>query len=58
MEQEIRLCDVVETAREFTYLGDRVSDDGVYEAAVTARTIIIIMVISWCYFSREHVALS
>ena len=36
VEQEVRLCDEVETVREFTYLGDRVS--GGCEAAVTART--------------------
>ena len=32
------LCDEVETVREFTYLGDRVSTGGGCEAAVTART--------------------
>ena len=32
MEQEDSLCDEVETAREFPYLGDRVSADGVCEA--------------------------
>ena len=37
MEHEERLCDGVETAREFTYLGDRVSAGGGCEAAVTAR---------------------
>ena len=31
------LCDEVETVREFTYLGDRVSASGGCEAAVTAR---------------------
>ena len=30
------LCDKVETVREFTYLGDRVSVGGGCEAAVTA----------------------
>ena len=30
-------CDEEETVREFTYLGDRVSAGGVYEAASTAR---------------------
>ena len=35
MEQEERLCDEVETVREFTYLGDRVSAGGGCEAAVT-----------------------
>ena len=38
MEQEEKLCDEVETAREFTYFGDRVSAGGGSEAAVTART--------------------
>ena len=38
MEQEEKLCDVVETVREFTYLGDRVSAGGGCEATVTART--------------------
>ena len=37
MEQEVKLCDEVETISEFTYLGDRVSAGGC-EAAVTART--------------------
>ena len=38
MEQEEKLCDKVETAKEFTYLGDRVSASGRCETAVTART--------------------
>ena len=38
MEQEEKLCDKVETVREFTYLGDLVSAGGGYKAAVTART--------------------
>ena len=38
MEQEEKLSDEVEAVREFTYLGDRVSESGGYEAAVTART--------------------
>ena len=38
MEQEEKLCDEVETVREFTYLGDWVSAGGGCEAAVTART--------------------
>ena len=38
MEQEVKLCDKVETVSEFTYLGDRVSASGGCEAAVTART--------------------
>ena len=38
MEQEEKLCDEVETVREFTYLGDRVSASRRCEAAVTART--------------------
>ena len=37
-KQEETLCDEVETVREFTYLGDRVSADGGCETAVTART--------------------
>ena len=40
MEQEETLCDEVDTVREFTYLGDRVSTGGGCEAAVTARTSI------------------
>ena len=38
VEQDEKLCDEVETVREFTYLGDRVSAGGGYEASVTART--------------------
>ena len=38
VEQEEKLCDEVETVREFTYLGDRVSAGEGCEAAVTART--------------------
>ena len=38
MEQEEKLCDEVETVRDFTYLGDRVSAGGGCEAAVTVRT--------------------
>ena len=38
VEQEEILCDEVETMREFTYLGDRVSAGAGCEAAVTART--------------------
>ena len=38
MEQEEKLCDEVETVKEFTYLGDKVSEGGGYEAAVIART--------------------
>ena len=37
MEQEVILCDEVETVSEFTYLGDRVSAGGGCEAAATAR---------------------
>ena len=37
VEQTEMLCDEVETVREFTYLGDRVSAGGGCEAAVTAR---------------------
>ena len=37
MEQELKLCDEVETVSEFTYLGDRVSAGGGCEAAATAR---------------------
>ena len=36
MEQEERLCDEVETVRQFTYPGDRVSAVGGHEASVTA----------------------
>ena len=38
VQQEEKACDEVETVQEFTYLGDRVSEDGGCEAAVTART--------------------
>ena len=38
MDQEEKLYDEVETVREFTYLGDRVSASGGCEAVVTART--------------------
>ena len=38
VEQKGKLCDVVETVREFTYLGDRVSAGGGCERAVTSRT--------------------
>ena len=38
VKQEERLCDEVETVRESTYLGDRVSAGGGCEAAVTAKT--------------------
>ena len=36
MEQEGRLCDKVETVREFTYIGERVSACGGCETDVTA----------------------
>ena len=36
MEQEEKLCDEVETVREFTYLGDSVSAGGGCEAVVTS----------------------
>ena len=38
MEQEGKLCNEVETDREYTYLGGRVSAGGGYEADVTAIT--------------------
>ena len=38
VEQEVKLCDEVETVSEFTYLGDRVSPSGGCETAETART--------------------
>ena len=38
MEQEEKLCDEVQTVREFIYHGDRVSASGGCEAVVTART--------------------
>ena len=38
VEQEVKLCDEVETESEFTYPGDRVSAGGGCEAAVTAKT--------------------
>ena len=37
MEQEVKLCDEVESVSEFTYLGDRLSASGGCEAVVTAR---------------------
>ena len=37
MEHEEKLCDEMETVRELTYIGKRVSADGGCEAAVTAR---------------------
>ena len=37
VEKEEKLCDKVETVREFTYLGDRVSAGCGFEAAVTVR---------------------
>ena len=37
VEQEEKLCDEVETVKEFTYLGDWVSAVGGCEAVVTAR---------------------
>ena len=39
VEQEEKLCDEVETAREFIYVGDMVSAGGGCQAAVTARII-------------------
>ena len=38
VDQEEMLCDEVETVREFTYIGDRVSAGGGYEASVVSRT--------------------
>ena len=38
MEQEEKLCDEVETLRQFTCPGDRVSAGGGCDAAATART--------------------
>ena len=37
VEQEVKLCDEMETVREFIYLGNRVSAGGGCKAAVTAR---------------------
>ena len=37
-EQEETLCHDIETVREFTNLGDKVSAGGRHEAAVTTRT--------------------
>ena len=48
MVQEGRSCDQLETVREFTYPGDRVSAGGGCEVAVTARTRC-----GWVMF-REH----
>ena len=38
VEQEVRLCDEVETVSEYTYLGGRVSASGGCKTVVTART--------------------
>ena len=38
VEQKEKLCDALETVREFTYLGERVNAGGGCEVAVTART--------------------
>ena len=38
VEQEEKLCNEVETVKEFTYPGDRVSSGRVCEASVTVRT--------------------
>ena len=38
MEQEEKLCDEVVTVRVFTYLCDKVSTGGGYEATLTAST--------------------
>ena len=38
VKQEEMLCNEVETVRDFTNLGDRLSGGGGCEAAVTART--------------------
>ena len=38
VEQEEKLCDEVETVRDFACLGDRVSAGGGCESAVIART--------------------
>ena len=38
MDQEEKLCNEVKTVRKFRYVGDRVSDGGRCEAAVTVRT--------------------
>ena len=38
VEQEVKLCNKVETVSDLTYLDDRVNAGGGCEAAVTART--------------------
>ena len=38
VEQEVKSCDKVETVREFTNLGERVSEGGGCETVVAART--------------------
>ena len=38
LEQEEKLCNEVETERELTYIGDKVSAGGGCEAAVAVRT--------------------
>ena len=37
VQQEEKFCDEVETIREFTYLGDRLSTSGGYWVSVTSR---------------------
>ena len=52
VEQEESLCDEVDTASEFSYLGDRVSACGGCEAATTAITrcggLSFGSAVSWC----------
>ena len=38
MEQDAKLCDEVDTVKEFTYIGDRESAGGGCEDSVNART--------------------
>ena len=48
MEQKEKLCDEVKTVRKFKYLGDKVSTSGGCEAAVTARTGYIFVMLREC----------
>ena len=61
MEQGEKLCDKVETVKEFAYHGDRVSAGGGCEAAVTGRTTCRWVMFSECgellYGWRFHLGL-
>ena len=48
MKEEEKSCDKIETVREITHLGDRVSAGGGCEAAVTAITRCGLVKLSEC----------